>query len=31
MILTCNNLESMKIWGELVECLYDKNKYGGYI
>ena len=31
MILTCNNLESMKIWGELVECLYNKNRYGGYI
>jgi len=31
MILTCNNLEAMKIWGEIVECLHNKNRYGGNI
>ena len=27
MILSCNTLEAMKIWGELVQCYYGENKY----
>lgn len=28
-LLTINPFEMMKLWGELVECYYDVNGYGG--